>query len=124
YNEPITVRRIGPLDTVALERSFTEIVRRHEAWRTVFPTVEGGPVQVVQAPFDVRLPVVDLRTLPIAERQAAAQRLATEDARIPFDLANGPLFRAKLVRVDEEEHRLFVTFHHLIFDGYSGYCVF
>jgi amino acid adenylation domain-containing protein len=124
YNEPITVRRMGPMDILAMERSFTEIVRRHEAWRTVFPTLDGEPVQVVKAPFEVRLPVLDLRTLPAAERHAAAQRLATDDARIPFDLATGPLFRAKVVRVDDDEHRLFGTFHHLIFDGYSGYCVF
>src|SRR6266567_1722559 len=76
YNEPLTVRRQGPLDTLALERSLTEIVRRHEAWRTTFQSSDGEPVQVVHPPFEVRLPVVDLRSLPKAEREAAAHRLA------------------------------------------------
>jgi surfactin family lipopeptide synthetase A len=124
YNEPLTVRRTGPLDLDALERSFTEIVRRHEAWRTIFPVVDGEPVQVVQAPFDIKLPVHDLRSLPESEREAVAIRLATDDACVPFDLNRGPLWRARLVRISDDDHRLFVTLHHLIFDGFSGYRVF
>jgi surfactin family lipopeptide synthetase A len=124
YNEPLTVRRTGVLDTSALERSFTEMIRRHEAWRTVFRVIDGQPAQLVQPPFEITLPVVDLRSVPQAEREAAAHQLATADARLPFDLAKGPLFRVKLVRLDDEEHCLFLTLHHLIFDGFSGYCVF
>lgn len=124
YNEPLTVRRKGALDPAVLERSFTEIVRRHEAWRTAFPVVEGQPVQVVNAPFEVTLPLADLCELAPAERETAAMDLASEDARLPFNLAQGPLFRARLVRLGDEEYRLFVTLHHLIFDGFSGYRVF
>lgn len=124
YNEPLTVRRSGSLNVSALERSFTEIVRRHEAWRTTFPVADGQPVQRVEAPFEVKLPLIDLRGLPRAERECEATRLATQDARQPFDLTRGPLFRAKLVCLDDEEYRLFVTLHHLIFDGFSGYRVF
>ena len=124
YNEPLTVRRSGPLDISALERSFTEIIRRHEAWRTTFPVVDGEPVQRVEEPFEIKLPLIDLRRLPQAEREGEALRIAAEDARQPFELAHGPLFRAKLVCLDDEEFRLFVTLHHLIFDGFSGYRVF
>jgi amino acid adenylation domain-containing protein len=124
YNEPLTVRHRGPLDVPALESAFSEIVRRHEAWRTTFPTVDGEPVPRVRSPFPVDLPEIDLRPLSAVEREAEAVRLATADARLPFDLASGPLFRAKLVRLDEQEHRLYVTLHHLIFDGFSGYRVF
>ncbi len=124
YNEPLTVRRHGSLDIPALERSFSEIIRRHEAWRTTFPVVNGEPVQKVGAPFEIRLPVIDLRNLPLAEREEEATRIATGDARQPFDLARGPLLRAKLVRLEAEEYRLFATLHHLIFDGFSGYRVF
>lgn len=124
YNEPLAVRRIGPLDVPAIERSFTEIIRRHEAWRTTFHSVDGRPIQKIEAPFEIKLPVIDLRSLPVSEREGEAMRLASDDARQPFDLARAPLFRTKLVQLGEEEFRLFVTFHHLIFDGFSGYRVF
>src|ERR1017187_7189674 len=124
YNEPLTVRRNGPLDVSALERSFTEIIRRHEAWRTTFHVADGEPVQRVEAPFDIKLPLSDLRRLPRAQGEGEPLRLAAEDPRQPFDLAHGPLFRAKLVCLDGEEYRLFVTLHHLIFDGFSGYRIF
>ncbi len=124
YNEPFTVHRNGPLDVGALERSFTEIIRRHEAWRTTFATVDGEPVQVVHPPFEIKLPLVDLRKLPQSERVAAALQLATVDARQIFDLAKLPLLRAHLVRLADEEYRLFVNCHHLIFDGVAGYQVF
>src|SRR5271168_5139326 len=64
YNEPFTIHRKGPLDALALERSLNEIIRRHEAWRTTFAIVDGEPVQVVHPPFEIKLPVVDLRYLP------------------------------------------------------------
>ncbi len=124
YNEPLAIRRSGPLDVAALERSFTEIIRRHEAWRTTFPVIDGQPVQKVGEPFEIKLPLIDLRHLLLAEREGEAMRLAAEDARLPFDLGQGPLLRAKLVRLEDEEYRLFVTLHHLIFDGFSGYRVF
>jgi aspartate racemase len=124
YNEPLAIRRSGTLDVPALERSFTEIIRRHEAWRTTFPVIDGQPVQRVGEPVEIKLPLVDLRHLPMAEREGEAMRLAALDARLPFDLARGPLLRTKLVRLEDEEHRLFVTLHHLIFDGFSGYGIF
>jgi surfactin family lipopeptide synthetase A len=124
YNEPFTVHRKGALNVAALERSFTEMIRRHEAWRTTFEIVDGQPVQVVHAPFEITLPVVDLRHLAAAERFPAALLLATEEARRPFDLAKLPLVRARLVRLEEEEYRLFINCHHLIFDGVTGYQVF
>lgn len=124
YNEPITVHRLGPLDVPALEASLTEVLRRHEAWRTTFVMVDGQPMQKVQPNPSLKLPVVDLRHLPREEREAEALRLASEDARRPFDLAQGPLLRAMLVRLNESEHRLFLTLHHIIFDGVSTYHVF
>jgi amino acid adenylation domain-containing protein len=124
YNEPFTVHRKGPLDVSALERAWTEIIRRHEAWRTTFTMVKGEPAQVVHPPFEINLPITDLRNLPQSERDAAALQLATEDARKPFNLAGLPLVWAHLVRLGDEEYRLFVNCHHLIFDGVAGYRVF
>ncbi len=124
YNECVTIHLPGPLDVPALEQSFNEFIRRHEAWRTSFPIVDGLPVQKIHAPTTMSLPMVDLRHLSEAERQAEAVRLATEDARIPFDFAQGPLLRARLIGLGEQEHRLYLTLHHIIFDGVAIYQVF
>jgi amino acid adenylation domain-containing protein len=123
YNEPFTIHRHGALDVPVLERAFTEIIRRHESWRTTFPLVHGQPIQRVHAAFDVKLPVIDLRNFPPAEREKEALRLAQVDARTPIDLADGPLWRAQLVQLSDEEYRLFINAHHLIFDGVTGYGV-
>lgn len=124
YNEPITLRWIGPLEFGALKDSLIEIIRRHEAWRTNFVFLDGRLVQVIHPLFELQLPIFDLRRLPEAEREAEALCLATEDARRPFDLEQGPLLRAMLVRFGPAEHRLFITLHHIIFDGVSIYKVF
>ena len=124
YNEPFTLHRRGTLNPIALEYSLTEIIRRHEAWRTAFPEVEGRPVQVVSPSVDpIHLPVLDLRRLSREEREAEALRVAAEDAQKPFNLAQGPLLRAKLVRLDEEEYRLYLTLHQIILDGVTAYHV-
>jgi hypothetical protein len=106
YNEPFTVHRKGALDVQALERSFSELIRRHEAWRTTFSVIDGQPMQMVHPPFEIKLPLVDLRGLPQAERIPAALRLAAEDAVQPFNLEELPLVRARLMRLAEEEYRL------------------
>lgn len=124
YNECVTIHLPGPLNVDVFEQSFYEILQRHAAWRTSFPLVDGLPVQRVHPPALLKLPVEDLRCLPTDEREAEALRLATEDARVLFDLANGPLLRAKLVRLDDEMHLLFLTIHHIIFDGVAIYQVF
>jgi len=123
YNEPVTITRRGPLDVTALERAFTEIVRRHETWRTTFAIEDGEPVQLIQPSTPVRLPMVDLSSMPESQREVEASRLAHQDALQPLDLSQGPLFRALLVRFSENQHRLFLTLHHIIFDGYSIYRV-
>jgi amino acid adenylation domain-containing protein len=124
YNEPVTIYRDGPLDMAVLQRCFAEVMRRHEAWRTTFDVVNGEPVQMVNPVPDVKLPLIDLRHLPQAERDVAGLNLATEDARRPFDLKQCPLLRVLVVRLGDEQYRLYITLHHLIFDGISIYRVF
>jgi len=123
YNECVTIRMSGPLDVAALERGFNEIVRRHEPWRTTFAIVDGEPSQVIHPPPAIALPVIHLEELLEEQREPEALRLATEDARVPFDLATGPLLRTRLIKMDEGEHRLYLTLHHIIFDGVSIYDV-
>ncbi|HET7460272.1 MAG TPA: amino acid adenylation domain-containing protein, partial [Longimicrobium sp.] len=119
YNIPVAWRLGGALDERALERSLGEIVRRHEALRTVFTEADGSPVQVV-APFGgFALPVEELSGLGEAEREAAVRRRAGEEARRAFDLSAGPLFRAALLRLGSEEHVLLLTMHHIVGDGWS-----
>ncbi len=124
YNEPVTIHYSGPLNVSALEQSFNEILRRHEAWRTCFNVVDGQPVQQVTKNLSISLPVIDLRSLPREQRDPTAIALATADARVPLDLEQVPLFRARLIRLDEEEHRLYLTLSHIIFDGVAIYRVF
>src|SRR5579884_382847 len=101
YNEPVTIHYTGVLDHAAFERAFNEILRRHEAWRTAFRLVDGRPVRVVDPNLKVALPVIDLRHLPESEREAEAVRIATADAVVPLDLTQAPLFRARLIRLDD-----------------------
>src|SRR5262249_3800256 len=104
YNEAMTLHWHGSLDASALEQSLGEIVRRHAILRTTFHAIDGQPVQEVHAPsrsFNLRQ--VDLREGSPAERNRKAIELASRDAKHPFDLAQGPLFRALLVRLDDAE---------------------
>jgi hypothetical protein len=115
---------LGPLDVVALERAFNEIIKRHEAWRTTFDTEAGRPTQIVHSVIPVQLPVVDLQGMPEGEREAAAVCFVSQDVLRPFDLLRGPLLRPKLVKINETEHRLFLTAHQIVLDGVSAYQVF
>jgi amino acid adenylation domain-containing protein len=124
YNEPVTIHYSGRLDVSALQRSFNEILRRHEAWRTSFVVVDGQPFQEVKDHLSISLPVIDLRNIPDEQREATAVAIATADARIPIDMGQTPLFRVRLIRLRDEEHRLYLTLSHIIFDGVAIYRVF
>lgn len=119
YNMPTALRLTGRLNLDALEWGINEIIRRHESLRTTFRVVAGEPVQVIADQLTLKLPVVDLQTLPAAEREAQVMRLATEEAQRLFDLETGPLVRARLLRLNAEEWVLIFTMHHLISDGWS-----
>ncbi|MEG4144515.1 amino acid adenylation domain-containing protein [Microcoleus sp. Pol12B5] len=119
YNLPAAVLLKGRLNVVVLELCFKEIVRRHEALRTTFATVDGQPVQVVGENFNFGLQVLDLQQLAVTEREEKVKQLAAEEASKPFDLTKGPLLRASLLQLDAEEYFLLLTLHHIIFDGWS-----
>ena len=121
YNEAVTIHRLGEFSLATMTRVFNEILRRHEAWRTSFDVVDGELVQVIHPHLHVQLPLVDLADFPLAEREAECLRLATEDAALPIELHAAPLFRARIVRMAADDHRIHLTLHHLIFDGVSIY---
>ena len=124
YNIPVAWRLGGALDEAALERSLGEIVRSHESLRTVFAEVDGAPVQVVASFGGFTLPVEDLSGLSEADRESALRRRANEEAGRPFDLSEGPLFRAALLRLDAEDHVLLLSMHHIVSDGWSRGVIF
>ncbi|HEV2704891.1 MAG TPA: amino acid adenylation domain-containing protein, partial [Pyrinomonadaceae bacterium] len=119
YNMPVALYLRGRLDVSLLEQSVRHIVNRHEALRTVFPSVKGRPVQVVEPPLLWQLTLVELSDIAETEREAEALRLAVEEAHRPFDLARGPLVRARLWRIHTELHLLLLTIHHIVSDGWS-----
>ncbi|HEX8150238.1 MAG TPA: amino acid adenylation domain-containing protein [Pyrinomonadaceae bacterium] len=119
YNIPMSLRLGGTLNVAALGRTLAEIVRRHEVLRTSFETEGREAYQVISPETDFALPLTDLRGRPAPEREAEAARLAEEEARLPFDLTRAPLLRARLLRLDEEDHLLLLTMHHIASDGWS-----
>ncbi len=128
YNESLTVHRTGSFDAGVFEAAFNEVIRRHEAWRTSFTFSEDGAdgelVQVVAPELHVSLLVTDLRGIDEEKREAEACRIATELAAEPIDMATAPLLRARVLRMSDEEHRLQLCLHHIIFDGVSLYRTF
>lgn len=120
YNVPAAVRLKAQLNVAALEQSLNEVVRRHEVLRTTFATVEGQPVQIIAPSLTLTVPVIDLQALPEAERETEIQRLLTEEAQQPFDLARGPLLRPTLLQLSAEEYIVSLTMHHIVCDGWSA----
>ncbi|WP_116121188.1 non-ribosomal peptide synthetase, partial [Archangium gephyra] len=119
YNVPAVVKLTGALQEDVLEKSFEELVRRHEALRTTFRTENGKPVQVISEQVRVPLERLDLRGQPEAEREAEARRRAEQESQRPFDLARGPLLRTTLLKLGEREHVLVLVMHHIVSDGWS-----
>jgi amino acid adenylation domain-containing protein len=119
YNIPTAIVLDGPLDVKALGDSLSEIVRRHEALRVTFALVDGEPVQLFSEPAAANWSLVDLSEKPEPERRSEAQRIVAEEAAEPFDLARGPLYRTRLLRLGPEEHVALLTMHHIISDGWS-----
>jgi len=119
YLMPTALRLRGPLKVEALESSLAALVRRHETLRTSFQTIDGQRMQVIATEAALPLPVTDLRALPEAGREAEVQRHMAEELRSPFDLTVSPLMRARLLRLDEVDHVLLLTVHHIVSDGWS-----
>jgi len=114
---PLPLRE--PISVPAFTRAFNELIRRHEILRTVFRMEDGSPVQVICKKSNARLEVVDLRNRSRAEAQQEIGHRTQAQAQMPFDLARGPLLRATLFQIADEDHLLFLCMHHIICDAWS-----
>jgi len=119
YNVPAALRLTGSLNFSALQQTFNEIVRRHEALRTTLAVVSGQPVQRIAAAFHLPINVVDLRNLPKESRQTEANRLTAQEAQRSFNLSNDLLLRVTLLQLDDAEYLLMLNMHHIVSDGWS-----
>jgi aryl carrier-like protein len=119
YNCPVFLRLTGVLDVPVLEAGLNEIVRRHEVLRSRFCVADGRPGLAPDHEWHLRLDAEDLRMLPEQERATETECRALAALRMPFDLVQGPLLGASLLRTDDREHVLLLVFHHSIFDGLS-----
>ncbi|MDF5726639.1 MAG: amino acid adenylation domain-containing protein [Rhizonema sp. PD38] len=119
YNESIAFSLQGSLNIAALTQSLNEIVRRHEALRTNFVSVDGQPSQIIASSLTLILPVVNLQDLPEIECEAEAERLIAGLLERPFNLAEDPLLHMTLLQFSETKYVMLLTMHHIVCDGWS-----
>ncbi|MCF4968894.1 non-ribosomal peptide synthetase [Nostoc sp. CMAA1605] len=115
YNESFQLRIVGKLSVTALEQSINEIIRRHEALRTNFPTLEGVPFQVIRPNLTISIPVIDVQECT----ETAVQKIITQEVSQSFDLGTDSLVKATLLQQTPESHLLIITMHHIVVDGWS-----
>ncbi|OKH20882.1 hypothetical protein NIES593_17290 [Hydrococcus rivularis NIES-593] len=112
YNIFGVVRLSGTLNVSALERAFNAIVQRHESLRTTFAVVDDRPVQAIAPTLTFNLPVIELQ-------KRDRQQLITAEQERPFDLSKESLLRVTLLKIEETEHLMLFSMHHIIADGWS-----
>ena len=121
FNESVSLLLRGPLDIAALESALQALVRRHDALRASFGP--DGETLCVRAAIDLALPLYDLQPLAEASREAAVAGHLHRVVETPFDLARDALLRAELLRLDPQTHRLLLTAHHIVCDGWSWWVI-
>ncbi|WP_340615913.1 amino acid adenylation domain-containing protein [Xenorhabdus entomophaga] len=120
YHIPGGLRLQGHLNLNALQAALDKVVARHEILRTTIKTVEGQALQLIGEPDSgFALAMEDLSHIPTAEQQSMIGEITERETNQPFDFAQGPLIRGRLLRLAENEHILLLTQHHIISDGWS-----
>jgi len=112
YNVARGIQLRGPLNEDALSKALGDLIRRHEVLRTRIDAPDAAPAQRILSDGQVVLHIDDVQT------RAEAMRRTEAEAQAPFDL-DGPLFRARLLRLAREDHWLLLTLHHIVTDGWS-----
>jgi amino acid adenylation domain-containing protein len=120
YNISAMYRLRGSLNVAALERTINEIVRRHESLRTTFHNIDGHPAAILTPEVEISLAPQMVAGASSDEREAELARMARAEATTGFDLATGPLIRARLLQVGPDDHALLIIVHHIVGDGWSG----
>ncbi|ABW31355.1 non-ribosomal peptide synthetase [Acaryochloris marina] len=119
YNLPVAVRLQGELHQLALEQTFSTILYRHRVLRTQIETVAGQPVANLSVDSDVAIAQIDLSGLSQPEQEAEVQWWMTAEAQRPFNLSREPLMRVSLLHLEQHDHILLITLHHIAADGWS-----
>ena len=119
FNVPTAYRLKGRLNVDALLQSFALLIDRHESLRTVFPEENGRHYQHIVKSRSIDPAYIDLQELPENERESKARELFREESLRSFDLANGPLLRASIFRLSDDEHILAITLYQALIDGWS-----
>ncbi|OLT58218.1 non-ribosomal peptide synthetase [Moorena bouillonii] len=119
YNMPLTLELVGKLDYVALEKSLNQIIARHETLRTTFSEINDTPLQIIQSPFELELPIQDLSELTPSEQTTKLQQLLQQENELSFNLEVDPPIRAQLFKLGKAEHILQIILHHIASDGWS-----
>ena len=138
HNITLAQRLRGVIDPAVLATALDALIQRHAALRTRFAWNGDGPVQIIDPAGSARLAIIDLGASMISSRaidsahetesmhqivsvnESEANRWAAWDAGQPFDLARGPLLRATLLRLADDDHVFVLTVHHIVFDGWSA----
>jgi len=119
YNTYRTWRVRGALNVEALQKAFETIVARHEVLRAVIQVIDGKACQITNVEWTFPFPCLDLREYSSEAPEIVAKEITRQEAKTPFDLSQGPLFRATLLRLDDEDHVVLISMHHIITDGWS-----
>ncbi|MGZ6505496.1 MAG: condensation domain-containing protein, partial [Tumebacillaceae bacterium] len=119
YNAQAMFHFRGNLRVDVLEQCLTELVRRHEIYRTTFHEVDGQPVQRIHPPFSVHVPIISLTDVPVSEQEAEVQKRVHQEIQRYFDMGQLPLFHFALYKLNETEHVLLHMEQHMIHDGWS-----
>jgi amino acid adenylation domain-containing protein len=117
FNESCSLFLRGPFDADAMRRAIRRTIGRHEALRTTF--TPDGATQVVAPALDLDIPLTDLAELPAEERDRRVERFLRNEVRAAFDLVHGPLIRVHILRLAQDVHRIVLTAHHIVCDGWS-----
>ncbi|MCB0752083.1 MAG: non-ribosomal peptide synthetase, partial [Ignavibacteriae bacterium] len=119
YNIPVAFKITGKFQKQFFMQTINKIIERHESLRTTFANVKGEPFQVISPELKINIPLIDLLSHDRNSIDQEVKNIAVKEARAPFDLATGPLFRVKLLRLSEFDHVVLITMHHIISDGWS-----